>query len=144
MSEKIGVDAVTIKSGANKDLLNPFREVQPEHVAILQKMIDNMQQRFVGLVQQGRQFSPEEAAALADGRVFTAAEALEVNLIDGIGYWDEVVRKVADMCGEEAVKVVRYERTYGLLEALTTAHNPLALPRMTQSATPRFLYLWRP
>jgi protease-4 len=54
LSEKIGVTDTTIKSGKNKDLLNPFHAVDPEQVALLQESVDALHDRFVELVAAGR------------------------------------------------------------------------------------------
>ena len=67
LGEKIGLKDVTIKSGKNKDLLNPFAEVDPAQVAILQKMIDATYERFFGIVKDSRQIRETTLRELADG-----------------------------------------------------------------------------
>ena len=67
LSDKIGLSAVTIKSGENKDLLNPFEEVNTNQVALLQEVVDGMQDRFAELVVEARGL---EDRALLDGRIF--------------------------------------------------------------------------
>jgi len=56
-----------------------------------------------------RGIEPEKLKELADGRIFSADRALEHNLIDGIGYWEDAVAKTAELLGEESVRVIRYE-----------------------------------
>ena len=146
LSEKIGVTDTTIKSGKNKDLLNPFRPVDPEQVALLQETIDAMYARFVDLVAQGRGLQVGEVRPLADGRVFTADEALKHKLIDAIGYWDEAFAEMADLLGEADLYVVTYQAKKTFFEELLGARTRLPDLRAlwAGAAVPRRLYLWRP
>jgi protease IV len=146
LSEKIGVTDTTIKSGKNKDMLNPFHPVDPEQVALLQESIDVMHARFVDLVAQGRLLKKSDLKPLADGRIFTAEEALKHNLIDGIGYWDEVFDATCDLLGVEDILVVTYEVEKSLFDVLMGVRSPLPglQSLFSAAATPRRLYLWRP
>ena len=119
LAAKLGVSDVTIKSGANKDLLNPFQEVKPEQQALLQKVVTSMHGRFVSLVAENRALPLEVVAPLADGRVFVASEALEHKLIDGIGYFEDARRELANLLEVEDVKVFRYEEQMGLFDLFT-------------------------
>jgi len=144
LSEKIGIHDVTIKSGDNKDFLNPFQDVDPAQVALLQGMIDEMHERFAGLVQERRGLSDETMDSMADGRIWSSDDALENGFIDGLGYWDEAVHQMAELLDEEEIKVVRYTREVDLWTAFSRVQNPLSVPRVLDSTTPRFLYLWKP
>ena len=141
LSEKIGIKDVTIKSGANKDLLNPFTETSPEQLAILQEMIDASYRRFFNIVRDGREFEEAKLKELADGRIFDAQKAMDEGFIDQIGYWDDAVAKTAELLGEESVKIVRYETEPSFFKLLTSAKTPLRLPR---SEGPKLQYLWSP
>lgn len=146
LSEKIGVTDTTIKSGKNKDMLNPFHPVDPEQVALLQASIDAMYDRFVDLVAEGRHLKKSEVRPLADGRLFTAEEALKLKLIDGIGYWDEAFDETAALLGVDDLYVVTYQIERTFFEQLLGLRAPLPGLRAMFSAatTPRRLYLWKP
>ena len=109
LAKKVGITDITIKSGANKDLLNPFRAADTNQIALLQEVIDEMQTRFAGLVATARNLDPATAPELFDGRIFSARPALAKGLIDEIGYWDDVVTRTAKLFGTNSVRVVRYE-----------------------------------
>jgi len=144
LSEKIGITDVTIKSGKNKDLMNPFRDSDPEQLALLQKMVDQMYQRFAGIVQKSRNLDDATIKVWADGRVFTPDEALGAGFIDGIGYWDDAVAATAKVLGKENVKVIRYERHVDFWGALLSARLNVEVPLQLNSEGPQFMYLWRP
>lgn len=140
LSEKLGLSSVTIKSGANKDMLNPFEEVNPEHIAMLQQMIDSMQDRFASIVQQSRGFESRE---LLDGRVFTASDALDKKFIDAIGYWQDAIDQTEALLGVDEVYMVKYSRKRGFFDALMSSKLP-EISQLTSIQSPRFLYLWQP
>lgn len=145
LSERIGVTDTTIKSGENKDLLNPFRESDPEQLAMLQEMIDRMHERFRMLVSHSRGLDAARLDALADGRIFTSDQALDAGLIDQLGYWDDVVTKTAELAGVETIKVVRYYQHENILDYMLGVTTPvMSRLRGWSSGTPRLQYLWRP
>ncbi len=116
LAAKLGIQDVTIKSGANKDMLNPFQEVKPEQREMLQKVISAMHDRFVTLVAENRKLPKETVAPLADGRVFIADEAVRNRLIDSIGYNEDALVKIAELLKTDAVKVYRYDEQVTLMD----------------------------
>jgi len=118
LAKKIGISGVTIASGANKDLLNPLKEVNPEHVALLRKPVEEMYERFVGIVAKGRNMPLEKVRPLADGRVFSAADALKNGLVDGVFHEDGIRRELRRLAGGKEVRIVRYQSRKGGLGRL--------------------------
>lgn len=141
LGDKLGLSSVTIASGANKDMLNPFKEVDPAHRAMLQALVDDMQDRFATIVEESRGFENRD---LLDGRVFSAKQALKHNFIDKIGYWKEAVDELERLLGVDELYLVRYYEEQTFFEMLMSAKGP-QLPDMTVlETTPRFLYQWKP
>lgn len=140
LGEKLGLSSVTIASGANKDMLNPFEEVNPEHTRLLRELVDSMQERFASIVEDARDL---ESRALLDGRVFTSEQAMENGLIDGVGYWDDALETLADMLGEDDLYVVRYASPAGFWDSFLGVKTPV-LPDFSAMDGPRLMYLWKP
>jgi protease-4 len=111
LAEKIGVKPVSIASSGNKDLLNPLAPTNPEHIAIVKKTIDSAYERFVDLVADGRKLSKNRVKEIADGRIFSAQDALDNKLIDGIGYERDMLKFVSSKLGGK-IKVVKYETDF--------------------------------
>jgi protease-4 len=120
LAAKLGVQDVTIKSGANKDLLNPFQEVKPEQRELLQKVIASMHARFVSLVVENRKLPKETVEPLADGRVFAADEALASKLIDGIGYDADARKAIAGLLDVDDVQIFRYAEQVTLMDLFSS------------------------
>lgn len=149
--EKYGVRDVTIASGANKALLNPTSPVSESHIAILQGMVDDAYDRFVQLVDEGRPALDEaQVRQLADGRIYTANQALELELVDGIGYLDDSVEAAKQLAGVSQARLVRYRSPPTLAEALAGNVRAPAAPALRldpaaidELASPRLLAIWR-
>jgi len=145
--EKIGVEAVVFKSGENKDILSPYRPVSEEEREVLQGITDEMFERFREVVAQGRGLSDEQMEAVSDGSVFTASQALELKLIDKIGYFADA-EQVARQASGPRTQVVRYTAPPTLADVLfASGQAPFSriekrLASLTETLQPGFYYLW--
>ena len=97
--EKVGVTNVTIKAGANKDIGSPFREMTDAERTLLQGVMDDIHDQFIEAVANGRGRPLEEVRPLADGRIFTGKQALEMGLVDEIGNLDTAIRRAGELAG---------------------------------------------
>jgi len=105
--EKLGIQEVNITSGRNKAMGSAGEEMSAEQRAILQGMVDEAYEQFVGIIVEGRGLSESTVKQLADGRIYTAKQALEHDLIDGICTKEEYFDRVQAEVGED---VLIYER----------------------------------
>jgi protease-4 len=144
LARKIGVEDVTVKSGANKDLLNPFREISEEQRAMLQTLVDSLHSRFVRLVAESRELDEAAVRKLADGRVFLADEALELKLIDGLGYTADAEKSMSDLLEVEDIHVVRYEEELSFFDMLRVRRGGfgMQLRKLLNEDQTRLLYQW--
>jgi protease IV len=106
LMEKVGVKSVVIKSGTHKDLVSPFREMDPAERAILQAVLDDVHLQFMEAVAEGRGLDLVEVKRLADGRIFTGRQAQAAGLVDELGNLHDAIRAAADMVGIEGEPVV--------------------------------------
>ncbi|MBA7688471.1 putative signal peptide peptidase SppA [subsurface metagenome] len=153
---KIGIQEETIKSADKKDIWSPLRPSTPEETEIIQTVIDTLHERFVEVVFAGRKprLTKEEVERLADGRIFTAEQALEVKLIDRIGYLDDTVKEMKMFFKLEEAKVVTYYHpgSYrgtiysGFPQTSDNVINLLTINGDLLSLIPKvqFMYLWSP
>ncbi len=84
---QMGLKFIIVRSGDNKGVGSPGVEVSDENIAAIQERIDGLYQMFLSAVLRGRSaagLSAEGLGALADGRVYLAAEAAAGKLIDGV------------------------------------------------------------
>jgi protease-4 len=82
---KLGVSADAIVSGPLKDQPSYTKPLSPEGRQVLQSLVMDMYDQFVGMVATGRHMDAAKVRALADGRAYTGRQALNLGLIDQIG-----------------------------------------------------------
>ncbi|MGN0711626.1 MAG: signal peptide peptidase SppA [Anaerovoracaceae bacterium] len=87
--ENYGVKVNTITSGANKAMGSSLEKMTDEQRAIFQSLVDEAYEQFTGIVADGRNLDIETVKKLADGRIYTAKQALEAGLIDEIATYEE-------------------------------------------------------
>jgi len=151
--QKIGVEGIAIKSADKKDMGSPLRKMTPEEQKIFQGVIDQMYERFLQVVAAGRKnLDPDRVRKLADGRVYTAQQALEAGLVDQIGYLEESIAIAKKEAGLTEAKVVTYYRPGTYKENIysqagggqTVNLINFDMRTLVQDGKPRFMYLWMP
>lgn len=149
--QKIGVAATAIKSAELKDMGSPFRPLKPEERAIFQSVIDDLQRQFLAKVIEHRKLAPEVARKLADGRVYTADQALASGLVDRIGYMSDVVALAQKAAGVDEARVIVYHRPrqyratyYARADEVPGIDASLAQMAGLAAGGPKFMYLWWP
>lgn len=153
--QKIGITDTSIKTGEYKDMGSPLKTMTEEERRIFQGIMDSLYERFLTAITENRKELPlEKLRSLADGRIYTAQQALENGLIDQIGYLDEAISLAKQESGLTGARVVIYHRPgvyknniYSRLgNAGFGAINLLNIDLKTfiHSGSPSFMYLWAP
>jgi protease-4 len=146
--DKVGVEMNVVISGEAKDFGSMYREMTPEEQAYWQALIDETYASFVQIVAEGRNLSEEEVRALADGRVYTGRKALELGMVDALGYEQDALNKAATLgliSGEP--RVIRYSAQGGLrslLGGIATPPDTSAFALLERFLTPKMELLWVP
>ncbi len=126
LMQKIGVQVEPIKSTNMKDIGSPFREMSDEEKDFFQNLIAQYHERFVSIIAEGRGIDPEKVRSLANGKVYSAKEALDHGLIDKIGYFDDALAEAKTLSGLSNPKVVRYNRKPSLQDLLQASFQGAA------------------
>ncbi len=121
--EKLGIKEINITSGANKAMGSAGEEMTEEQKAIFQGLVDEAYEQFVSIVMEGRDLSESRVKELADGRIYTAKQALEVDLIDGICTLDEYYQRIWAEEGDDIVIYTRPAGAYGFESLFATLQN---------------------
>lgn len=117
--DKIGVRGMVIKAGDYKDMGSPFREMTEQEKRMLQWVIDDVHTQFIDAVARGRNLPEAEVRAIADGRIFTGRQALQLKLVDRLGDLDDSIQVAADLAGIKGKpRIVQREKKMQFLEYL--------------------------
>lgn len=105
---KIGLKGYVVKSGKYKDVGSPLREMEKEERELLQTLINDVNGQFIKAVAEGRNLKTEEVRRIADGRIFTGAQAKELKLVDELGGLSDAISLSASLAGIEGEPSVIY------------------------------------
>ena len=83
--DKLGIKEIYITSGKNKAMGSQGLELTKEQRGILQSLVDEAYDQFVGIVADGRKMDKSAVKKIADGRIYSAKQAKEINLVDEVG-----------------------------------------------------------
>jgi protease-4 len=148
LTEKLGINPVTLKSGKRKDWPSMFNETtEEEKQYLMERIITPAYDRFIKLVVQGRQgiLDEEQIRELADGSIYTGQQAVDNKLVDEIGYFDDAVYKAEQMANISDAKVVTYEELFSfwtMMGAQSNAKINIEAQILEKLTAPRILYLW--
>jgi protease-4 len=127
--DKVGIEATDITSGANKGMGSQTEHMTDEQRAIFQGLVDEAFDQFVGIVSEGRGMDEAYVRQIADGRIYSARQAVDNRLIDGILTRDEFDAKVYELLGDDSLEIslFHYDSEYslfgGLIEAVSGKGN---------------------
>jgi len=155
LMEKWAIKDDSIASHPLKDMGSPTVTMTEEEREIFQTLIDDMLDDFKDRIKEGRPMfrdNPADLDAIATGQVFTAEQAVELKLVDKIGYLETAVERAAELADRdpESVRVVKYSKAPGALDALLGASSQpgvkLDINTLLELSTPRAYYMctWFP
>ncbi len=150
LMQKLGVEYQTFTTGAFKDAGSPFRPMTETERAQIASVTQDLFEGFLDVVERGRpRLARAEIERLADGRIYSARQALAAGLIDAIGELDEAVaaaKSAAGVAGESRLVVYRRpgERAENLFSASGPALSAEAAGAQLRDAFAEssFLYWW--
>jgi len=115
--EKIGIKGMVVKAGEYKDIGSPYRDMSEQEKKLLQAVIDDVHVQFIEAVSKGRNLPEAEVRAIADGRILTGRQALQLKLVDQLGDLDDSIAAAAELVGIKGKpKVVKKEKKVPFLE----------------------------
>jgi len=116
--DKVGVEMKAVTAGEWKGMGTPFEPFTERELNRYQELVDSTYGRFLRVVASGRELTLERAREVADGKVYTADEALELGLIDRLGYLEDAIAEATELAQLEEPRVFRYAKPLTLTDAL--------------------------
>jgi protease IV len=145
ISETVGFQMITVKSGKLKDVGNPFRGLGPEEEEYLNQTLDLIHRDFIQAVVKGRGIDQAQVEKFADGRILTGLQAKELGIVDDFGgvykAAREIFKLIGDPLADDELPDLRYARdrisqfkdllnAVGILPTFLTAnHQPMAIAK---------------
>ena len=133
--EKIGINVTILQRGKNAGLLSSYDKFSDSERQAIRRAIESSYSSFVAKVAESRGKSVAEIDQIAQGRVWTGEQGLELGLADQIGGLDEAIliaKKMAGIKAETRVQISVYPKSRSLFSqifrTLTLSSHLLANP----------------
>lgn len=98
---KLNINITAVNSNEHADMYGMMRPLTQQEEAYMQKSVENIYDKFTALVSKGRGMEVSEVDNIAQGRVWTGAQALEIGLVDAIGSLEDAIIHAARLTGAE-------------------------------------------
>ena len=121
VSKKVGVGVETIGSNKHSDMFSLMRPFDTAELAYMQASVEDIYELFVNLVASSRGMEPARVDEIAQGRVWTGADAMEIGLVDEIGTLEDAISyaaALADLHSSDEYSVVGYPKPLTFMEEL--------------------------
>lgn len=106
LNNKLGIKIETVKFGEYSDLGSPDRPLNEAERMVIQKAIDHVYADFIKRVAEGRKMSEAEVDSIAQGRVWSGADAIKIGLVDELGGLDKAIAIAAKKAKLEDYRTV--------------------------------------
>ncbi len=122
LKNKLHVNVTPVNSNEHADMYGMIRPLDSKEVAYMQASVEKIYDKFTNIVAAGRDMTVEDVDAIAQGRVWTGAEALGIGLVDQIGTIEDAINYAATsiegVTSVNDVQVVAYPKPQTPIEAL--------------------------
>lgn len=108
MNEKIGIHFDSVGTNEMSAAFTPFFPSSPKEQAILQEQADQIYEVFLSRVAEARNMSKDQVNEIAQGRVWTGEQALDIHLVDQLGGLSHTIDKAAELSGISEYRIVNY------------------------------------
>jgi protease-4 len=157
--QKWDIQDDSVVSGKFKAMASPTRKLAPEIAdeehQILQTLVDQTFEQFKDVVREARPQLVNNNTAWATattGQVFTAKQALDLGLIDKLGFVEDAVNRAIELAKLDPrnVRVVKYTQTEGFLDSMlwspSASSGQVNVANLLDLTAPRayFLCSWLP
>lgn len=127
-ADRLGYKEQKFTSGQFKTMGDPLQELTTDEREILQNIVDESYERFIHVVSEGRNLPLEQVKELADGRIYTGQQALELGLIDAFGTLETATDYIIERLGLSEARIVQYKEPFSFSSLLFNMPQSFVLP----------------
>ncbi len=122
LNDKLHINITAVNSNKHADMYGMMRPLDKQETDMMQATVESIYEKFTSLVAEGRGMKVEDVDNIAQGRVWTGAQALEIGLVDQIGTLEDAMLHAAMLVDAENglsnINVVEYPKPQTTLEML--------------------------
>ncbi|VXB73361.1 signal peptide peptidase SppA [Maribacter litoralis] len=110
LADNVGINAEQVGTNKNAVEYSLFEPMQDSFKNQVQESIEETYETFLQRVSQGRGMTMAQVDSVAQGRVWSGTEALEIGLVDELGNLDDAIAAAAEMAELSAYGVKKFPK----------------------------------
>ncbi|MFT6754589.1 MAG: protease-4 [Urechidicola sp.] len=110
LAKNIGINAEQVSTNKNSMGYSPYEPMTKDFYNVTKEGIERVYTTFLERVAEGRNMTYDQVDEVAQGRVWTGKEALEVGLVDELGSLDDAIAAAAELAELDSYKTSNYPR----------------------------------
>ncbi len=119
LANNVGLTFDVVKTGKYADVITITRPKTDDELAIFQNMVDWIYGEFIGKVAEARKLKKEDVQDIAQGRVWSGAEAKKLGLVDELGGLDDAIQFAVTKAGlGKNYRLIEYPQKKELVETI--------------------------
>ena len=143
--EKIGVKPIIVKSGELKATPNPLEKLDEEKINYLKKIIGQLQDEFIEIVERKRNLNQTTLKKISSGRIFTSKQAMKLNLIDFVGNETDALNWIIKEGNlDPKIDVIEIDQKNSLFNLMNTSLFKNSLKPFNLNLNSGILAIWTP
>lgn len=108
MNKHLSINAETVNTNKHSDIMSGYRSLNNEEITFIQSSVEIIYNQFLALVAEGRNLSTAAVDSIAQGRIWSGADALKIGLADERGGLYEAINTAAAMSKLDSYRIVEY------------------------------------
>ncbi len=142
LSEKLGITIDTVNTNKHSDVGTILRGATPEEHDYIQQGVEHIYDVFITKVSEGRHMQKNNVDSVAQGRVWSGADALKIKLIDEIGGMDDAIAYAAKAAKLKDYKTIELpKRKDPIRELLGTSKDEMETRMLKTKLGEQYIYL---
>ena len=118
MNDKLGLTFDEVKTNENSDFGTLTKPMTPYQINMMQKHVTDTYDDFITLVSNTRNLRKTFVDSIAQGRVWSGSDAIEIGLVDEIGGIEEAIAYAAEKAGLESYSIKEFPKQEDIFESL--------------------------
>lgn len=143
LDNKIGITFDTVRTTAASTYLTGVYSLGEDEKQLMQKLTDDIYADFLNKVADGRKMTVENVAEIAQGRIWTGRKALEIGLVDQLGYTDDAIACATRLAKLDSYRIDEYPKMKDPIERLIakiTGDESVSSPMIKQELGSMYPY----
>lgn len=134
MNNKLGITFDGVSTGKYSDLGSPFKPISESDSMIIQSGVNKIYQEFIAKAAEGRGKTEEEIHEIAQGRVWSGAQALEIGLIDQLGGVNEACKLASQLAEVQDYQIEYYPKEENFIGKLSGSYEKASINHLNLNA----------